>query len=292
MSTYGYMESFVISDPVIAAQIPADDFTIEQRWEQYTPEEHRIWDLLYARQIGVLKGRAVPAFYAGLDALDLGSGGVPDLDIINPKLKALTGWEVVMVPHLVPDLVFFDHLANRRFPAGRFLRKGNQLDYLEEPDIFHDIFGHVPLLTDPIFADFMQAHGKGGVRGHRRGMLDELARLYWYTVEFGLMETEDGIRIYGAGIVSSYGESVFSLDNPSPNRIRFDLERVMRTRYRIDDYQQSYFAIPSFEALFETVGQDFGDLYQRLSDNKQSYNPEDILPEDALIHRGSQSRAA
>jgi len=209
----------VILDPVIAAQTPADDFTIEQRWLQYTSEEHRIWGLLYERQIDVLKGRAVPAFYKGIEALDLNSGGVPDLNIINPKLKALTGWEVVMVPHLVPDLVFFDHLANRRFPAGRFLRKTDQLDYLEEPDIFHDIFGHVPLLTDPVFADFMQAHGKGGVRGHERGMLDELARLYWYTVEFGLMETAEGIRIYGAGIVSSFGESVFSLENTSPNHL-------------------------------------------------------------------------
>ncbi len=279
-------------DPVIAAQIPADDFTIEQRWAQYTPDEHRIWDLLYERQISALKGRAVCEFYAGLEALNLGSGGVPDLEIINPKLKALTGWEVVMVPHLVPDLVFFDHLANRRFPAGRFLRKANQLDYLEEPDIFHDIFGHVPLLTDPVFADFMQAHGKGGVRGHRRGMLTQLARLYWYTVEFGLMETADGLRIYGAGIVSSFGESVFSLDNPSPNRIRFELERVMRTNYRIDDFQQSYFAISSFAELFKTVGQDFGDLYQRLTDNQQAFNPDDVLPDDTIINLGTQIRAA
>jgi len=282
----------VISDPVIAAQTPAEDFTIKQCWDQYTAQEHQVWDKLYQRQIDVLKGRAVDAFYTGLDALDLGSGGVPDLEVINPKLKALTGWEVVMVPHLVPDLVFFDHLANRRFPAGRFLRKANQLDYLEEPDIFHDIFGHVPLLTDPVFANFMQAHGKGGVRGHRRGMLDELARLYWYTVEFGLMETEEGLRIYGAGIVSSYGESVFSLDNPSPNRLQFDLERVMRTKYRIDDYQQSYFTIPSFKALFETVGQDFGDLYQCLSDDKHTFAPEDVLQSDAIISLGTQSRAA
>jgi len=282
----------MISDPVIAAQIAADDFTIEQRWTQYTPEEHKVWDRLYKRQIAVLEGRAVTEFYNGLEALDLDCGGVPDLNIINPKLKALTDWEVVMVPHLVPDLVFFDHLANRRFPAGRFLRKANQLDYLEEPDIFHDIFGHVPLLTDPIFANFMQAYGKAGLQWHQRDLLTELARLYWYTVEFGLMETADGLRIYGAGIASSFGESVFSLEATSPNRIRFDLERVMRTNYRIDDFQQSYFTIPSFEALFDMAEQDFSDLYQRLADDKQAYKPEDVLDNDNVLNLGTQNRTA
>jgi phenylalanine-4-hydroxylase len=279
----------LITDPVIAAQTPAEDFTIEQRWEQYTNDEHAVWDLLYDRQIKTLKGRAVPEFYAGLEALSLGGRGVPDLANINPKLKALTGWEVVMVPHLVPDLVFFEHLANRRFPAGRFLRSRSELDYLEEPDVFHDIFGHVPLLTQPVFADYMQAYGQGGLRAERRGMLKQLARLYWYTVEFGLMDTAEGLRIYGAGIVSSLGESLFSLDDPSPNRIGFDLERIMRTDYRIDDYQQSYFVIQSYRDLFKATQQDFAPIYARLDDDMPPHSPETILKDDKILTHGTQA---
>ena len=171
------------------------------------------------------------------------------------------------MPGLVPDEVFFNHLANRRFPAGQFIRTRAQLDYLQEPDIFHDVFGHVPLLTDPVFADYMEAYGKGGLRAMKFGRLKNLAALYWYTVEFGLIETPKGLRIYGAGISSSKDESIFALDDPSPNRLRFDLERVMRTRYRIDDFQQTYFVIRSYDELFRaTVDTDFAPLYERLGD--------------------------
>ena len=165
----------------------------------------------------------------------------------------------------MPDEVFFEHLANRRFPAGRFIRKPDELDYLEEPDVFHDVFGHVPMLTDPTFADYMQAYGQGGLRALGRGQLHNLARLYWYTVEFGLLETPEGLRIYGAGIVSSRAESIFALDDPSPNRLGFDLDRVMRTPYRIDDFQQVYFVIPSLKALLNATLQDFAPIYERLS---------------------------
>ncbi len=281
----------MIHDPVIEAQTPADDFTIKQCWGEYTDDEHAVWDELYARQINILKGRAVPEFYEGLDALTLGGSGIPNLEAINPKLKALTGWEVVMVPHLVPDLVFFDHLANRRFPAGRFIRGRHQMDYLQEPDIFHDIFGHVPMLTQPVFANYMEAYGKGGLRAERHGMLKQLARLYWYTVEFGLMETPKGLRIYGAGIVSSAGESIFSLDDPSPNRIHFDLERIMRTDYRIDDYQQTYFSIASYEELFDATQQDFGDIYARLKDGQPPYTPDEVLDKDMVLNQGTQAYA-
>ncbi|WP_409433776.1 phenylalanine 4-monooxygenase [Litorimonas sp. RW-G-Af-16] len=284
----------MISDPVILEQTPAADFTIEQKWERYTADEHAIWDLLYARQIDILQGRAVDEFYTGLEALDLGGAGIPDLAVINPKLRALTGWEIVMVPHLVPDLIFFDHLANRRFPAGRFIRRRDQLDYLQEPDIFHDIFGHVPMLTHPVFADYMQAYGTGGLRGEERGMLKELARLYWYTVEFGLLQSAEGLRIYGAGIVSSKGESLFSLDSPSPHRIEFDLERIMRTDYKIDDYQQCYFTIESFDELFDATQQDFKAIYDRLEDDKaagqQPILPADIVKTDHLLNVGTQKR--
>lgn len=280
-----------VNDPVIDAQTPADDFTIKQKWDLYTDEEHRVWDTLYARQVDLVKDRAVDHFNKGLGLLDLGSGGIPDLEIINPKLKALTGWEVVMVPHLVPDQVFFDHLANRRFPAGRFIRKADQLDYLEEPDIFHDIFGHVPMLTLPVFADYMQAYGQGGLRANKLGRLKELARLYWYTVEFGLIRSDGDLKIYGAGIVSSAGETPFSLDSSSPHRLAYDLERIMRTDYRIDDFQQIYFVLDSFDQLLTSTQRDFANLYERLTDDQTSHAITDILPSDMVIHRGDQSYA-
>lgn len=280
-----------VHDPVIDEQTPAADFTIEQRWDRYTDEEHAVWDTLYKRQIEILKGRAVDEFQTGLSLLDLGSGGIPELDVINPKLKALTGWEVVMVPHLVPDDVFFDHLANRRFPSGRFIRKRDQLDYLEEPDIFHDIFGHVPMLTLPVFADYMQAYGIGGQRAHELGRLKELARLYWYTVEFGLIQSPNGLRIYGAGIVSSAGETPFCLESPSPNRIAFDLERVMRTDYKIDDFQQIYFVIDSFQQLLDVTQQDFSPLYERLASDATRYGLTDFADGDTVLQAGDQSYA-
>lgn len=182
------------------------DWTIDQDWASYTQAEHDVWVTLYQRQVEMLPGRACDAFLRGLDALDLHRGGIPEFDRINVELRKLTGWSVVAVPGLVPDEVFFDHLANRRFPAGRFIRKPQELDYLQEPDVFHDVFGHVPMLTDPTFADYMQAYGEGGLKALGRGQLHNLARLYWYTVEFGLMETPEGLRIYGAGIVSSHAE--------------------------------------------------------------------------------------
>lgn len=280
-----------VFDSVIDEQTPAEDFTIQQKWDRYTDDEHAVWDTLYARQMDILKNRAVEEFYEGLGLLDLGSGGIPDLEVINPKLKALTGWEVVMVPHLVPDNVFFDHLANRRFPAGRFIRKPDQLDYLEEPDIFHDIFGHVPMLTLPVFADYMQAYGQGGLRAESLGRLKELARLYWYTVEFGLIQRPEGLRIYGAGIVSSAGESPFSLDSDSPNRIAFNLERVMRTDYRIDDFQQLYFVIDSFEDLLESTQKDFGPIYQQLANDNTTYGLTELIDSDQVLTKGTQAYA-
>ena len=280
-----------LNDAVIAAQTPTDDFIIEQCWGRYTADEHDTWNTLYSRQIDVLQGRAVNEFYDGLEALDLNQGGIPDLTKLNPKLKNLTGWEVVVVPHLVPDDVFFTHLANKRFPAGRFIRGRDQLDYLEEPDVFHDIFGHVPLLAQPIFADYMQAYGKGGLRALEYDCLKNLARLYWYTVEFGLMKTDDGMRIYGAGIVSSRTESVFSIDDPSPNRLHFDLERVMHTDYRIDDFQQVYFAINNFEELLKATYADFGPLYEKMSIDKHTHPVAALLDRDVVHTKGSQAYA-
>lgn len=268
----------------------AADWTIPQNWAAYTEVEHQTWNTLYERQMKILPGRASEAFLRGLDALDLNAGGIPDFDVINPKLQALTGWTVVCVPGLVPDEVFFDHLANRRFVSGQFIRKPDQLDYLQEPDIFHDVFGHVPMLTDPDFAAYMEAYGKGGQRAAALGMLPNLARLYWYTVEFGLMREAGGLRIYGAGIVSSATESVFSLEDPSPNRLGFDLERVMKTLYRIDDFQQVYFVIDSIEALKTVTLQDFGPVYERLK-GAEALPIEAVLPTDKVFTQGTQAYA-
>lgn len=269
----------------------AADWTIPQNWSGYTEVEHQTWNTLYERQMKILPGRACEAFMRGLDALDLNAGGIPDFEIINPKLQALTGWTVVCVPGLVPDEVFFDHLANRRFVSGQFIRKPDQLDYLQEPDIFHDVFGHVPMLTDPDFAAYMEAYGKGGQRAASLGMLPNLARLYWYTVEFGLMQETGELRIYGAGIVSSATESVFSLEDSSPNRLGFDLERVMKTLYRIDDFQQVYFVIDSIEALKTVTLQDFGPVYERLK-GAEALPIEAVLPTDKVFTHGTQAYAA
>ena len=172
-------------------------------------------------------------------------------------LTKATGWQVVAVPGLIPDREFYQLLSERKFPAGNFIRRADQLDYLEEPDVFHDVFGHVPLLMDPVFADYVQAYGAGGLRREREGRVHFMARLYWYTVEFGLLNTPEGLRICGAGIVSSKTESVFSLESPSPNRIGFDLARVMQTHYRIDDFQETYFVVDSFDQLFDLATTDF-----------------------------------
>ncbi|MDO9430521.1 MAG: phenylalanine 4-monooxygenase [Phenylobacterium sp.] len=266
------------------------DWTIDHDWSAYSQAEHDVWTTLYERQAGLLQGRACDAFLKGLDALDLHRGGIPDFSRINEELTRLTGWSVVAVPGLVPDEVFFEHLANRRFPAGRFIRKADQLDYLQEPDVFHDVFGHVPMLTDPTFADYMQAYGQGGMRALGRGQLHNLARLYWYTVEFGLLETPEGLRIYGAGIVSSLAESIFALDDPSPNRLGFDLERVMRTPYRIDDFQQVYFVIPSLKSLLKATLQDFAPIYERLS-QAPDIAIDEMAPGDRVFTCGTQAYA-
>jgi len=268
------------------------NWTIDQAWDAYGAAEHQVWITLYERQVALLSGRACDAFLHGLDALDLHRGGIPDFTRVNEDLRRLAGWTVVAVPGLVPDEVFFEHLANRRFPAGRFIRPFDQLDYLQEPDVFHDVFGHVPMLTDPVFADYMQAYGKGGLRALRLGRLQNLARLYWYTVEFGLLQTPAGLRIYGAGIVSSRAESIFALDDPSPNRLGFDLERVMRTPYRIDDFQQVYFVVPTLQTLLDvTTHTDFAPLYARLAEAPDIPIAE-IAPGDCVLTRGAQAYAS
>jgi phenylalanine-4-hydroxylase len=281
-------ESHVLEKPPEGASA---DWTISQDWGAYSAEEHETWDILFERQAKQLPGRASEAFLAGVDVLKLSKPGIPDFEELSERLMKLTGWQVVAVPGLVPDDVFFDHLANRRFVAGNFIRKRKQLDYLQEPDVFHDVFGHVPMLANPVFGDYMEAYGRGGLRALEYNSLDHLARLYWYTVEFGLIEEAGDLRIYGSGIVSSHGESVFALDDPSPNRISFDMKRVMRTNYRIDDFQQVYFVIPSFEELLRlTVETDFAPLYAEL-ETASDFGPADIAEDDIVLTRGTQAYA-
>jgi phenylalanine-4-hydroxylase len=258
------------------------DWTVPQDFASYTEAEHGVWRMLYGRQRDLLPGLACDAFLHGLEKLDL-SGGIPDFQNLSARLQVLTGWQVVAVPGLVPDEVFFEHLANRRFPAGRFIRTPEQLDYLQEPDIFHDVFGHVPMLADPVFADYMQAYGQGGMRALGLGSLHHLARLYWYTVEFGLLQTEHGLRIYGAGIVSSATESRYAIASPLPARIGFSLPRVMRTPYVIDDVQKMYFIVDSLQTLLDvTQKTDFAPLYERLAE-AQDIPIGKTLAEDTLF---------
>lgn len=267
------------------------DWTIDQGWDRYTAEEHSTWDTLFARQAKLLPGRASDAWLKGLDVLRLDRPGIPHFDELSDRLMKLTGWSVVAVPGLVPDDVFFDHMANRRFVAGNFIRRPDQLDYLQEPDVFHDVFGHVPMLADPVFADYLEAYGRGGQRALGLDALKYLGRLYWYTVEFGLIAEPEGMRIYGSGIVSSFSESRFALEDPSPNRIAFDLSRVMRTEYRIDDFQQNYFVIPSFDELLRlTVETDFAPLYEELKAT-HDIPVAQIVEGDELITRGTQDYA-
>ena len=262
------------------------DWIIPQRWADYTAAEHAVWKALYERQTALLRGRACDEFVAGLQALPIAADRIPDFERLSDVLVPRTGWRIVAVPGLVPDEVFFDHLAHRRFPAGQFIRRADRLDYLEEPDVFHDVFGHAPLLMNPVIADFIQAYGVGGLRAQRLGTLPLLARVYWYTVEFGLVQQAEGLRIYGAGIVSSRSESVFALEDDSPHRIGFELERVMRTRYRIDDFQECYFVLDRLDQLLELAHIDFASVYSR-AQQQITLEPRALVATDRIITLGS-----
>lgn len=262
------------------------DWTIPQQWGRYTAAEHTVWHALFERQTQLLRGRACDELVAGMQALPMAADRIPDFRALSEVLMQHTGWQVVAVPGLVPDEVFFEHLAHRRFPAGQFIRRAEQLDYLEEPDVFHDVFGHVPMLMNPVIADFIQAYGQGGLRARQLGTLPLLARVYWYTVEFGLVQQAEGLRLYGAGIASSRTESVFALDDASPHRIGFALDRVMRTRYRIDDFQECYFVLDQLDDLLELAHIDFAPVYRRVA-AASTLEPADLLGEDRLHTRGT-----
>ncbi len=258
------------------------DFVIDQGWDAYTHEHHAIWRTLFERQAKLLPGRACDEYLRGLDQLGVAADGIPDFERLSDILEPATGWRIVAVPGLVPDETFFRHLANRRFPATNWIRARAQMDYLQEPDVFHDVLGHVPMLIHPVFADYMAAYGQGGLKAAGLGVLHHLARLYWYTVEFGLIRREEGLRIYGAGILSSRTESVYCLEDRAPQRLAFDLMRVMRTAYRIDRFQDTYFVIDGFDQLFEATRPDFTPLYRDLED-LDDIAPDAAAPGDRLV---------
>ncbi|WP_414473696.1 phenylalanine 4-monooxygenase [Microvirga sp. M2] len=264
------------------------DYIRDQGFEAYTETDHATWRTLAKRQRELLKGRIAGQFLEGLDRLGIGEEGIPDFRVMNERLKAATGWEVKAVPGLIPDLAFFRMLASRQFPAGFWIRKPEQLDYIEEPDIFHDVFGHVPLIMQPIYADYLESYGRAGLVAAEHGALKHLARLYWYTVEFGLAQTPQGMRIVGAGIASSPGETIFALESASPNRVAFDLGRVMRTLYRIDDYQETYFVLDGVEAWPSLDADRLIPLWRELAEQPE-IEPGQILPEDRVLTRGDGS---
>lgn len=241
------------------------DYTCDQHWERYTAADHDLYRRLYERQASQLPGLACEEFIAAVKHLGEPQR-IPRFDQLSDALHGVTGWEVVAVPGLIPEEAFFALLAARRFPVTNWIRKPEEFDYVVEPDVFHDLFGHVPLLFDPVFADYMQAYGEGGLKASRLEACERLARLYWYTVEFGLIATPAGLRAYGAGILSSAGELRHSVESRAPQRIGFDLERIMRTRYRIDSYQSTYFVIDGFTQLFEATAPDFTPVYRRVAE--------------------------
>lgn len=264
-----------------------EECVIEQRWGDYTGQDHGTWKTLYNRQLERLKGYVCEEYLQGLKTLHLTADFVPDYEKLNRHLRAATGWEVIAVPGLIASKPFFTMLANRQFPAGTFIRKPEQLDYLEEPDIFHDVFGHIPLLSHPAYANHMQEYGKAGLRALEHKGIKFLARLNWYTIEFGLVKNNGEIRAYGAGIMSSYGETKYLINDPSSNWLQFDLDRVLRTGYYIDDLQATYFTIDSFEALFsECIDRPFVPLYEKFR-AMPTLSPFEVYPEDKVLRRGT-----
>ncbi|HET6599088.1 MAG TPA: phenylalanine 4-monooxygenase [Burkholderiaceae bacterium] len=240
------------------------DYTCAQDWAAYSAADHDLYRRLYERQAAQLPGLACDEFIAAVEHLGSPSQ-IPHFDALTDKLYRATRWEVVAVPGLIPEEAFFSLLSQRRFPVTGWIRRPEEFDYVVEPDVFHDLFGHVPLLFNPLFADYMQAYGAGGLKASRLESCEYLARLYWYTVEFGLIGTPTGLRAYGAGILSSAGELRHSVTSPEPQRLAFNLERIMRTRYKIDSYQASYFVIDSFRQLFEATAPDFAPIYARVA---------------------------
>ncbi|MEI6517201.1 MAG: phenylalanine 4-monooxygenase [bacterium] len=271
---------------ILTAQT-VEECIIEQNWGAYSAADHNTWKTLYNRQLETLKARVCEEYLEGLKTLHLVADTVPDFAQMNKHLRAATGWEVLAVPGLIASKPFFSMLANRQFPAGTFIRTPEQLDYLEEPDIFHDVFGHIPLLSNPAYANYMQEYGRAGLAALEHKGIKFLARLNWYTIEFGLIKNNGEVKAYGAGIMSSYGEAKYLFNDPSANWLQFDIDRVLRTGYYIDDLQASYFTIDSFESLFkQCIERPFIPLYEKFR-AMPALTPFEIVEGDTVLRKGT-----
>jgi phenylalanine-4-hydroxylase len=263
-----------------------EDGTINQGWDNYSTTDHNVWNTLYNRQMGLLPGRVCDEYLEGVSTLGIEADRIPKFEELTAILQPLTGWEIVAVPGLIPSKPFFTLLANRKFPVTNWIRKPEEMDYLEEPDLFHDLFGHVPLLTNPVYGDFIAAYGRGGLKAMDNKSLRFITRLFWYSIEFGLLKTPQGLRFYGAGIASSRGETLYALDSDSPHRVGFDILRMMQTKYRIDDFQETYFVIDSFDQLFAATKPDFIPYYDELK-TRETLDPSYVYEGDVLFQRGT-----
>ena len=253
----------------------AANWTMPQNWRAFTAQQHATWRTLFDQQSAALDGYACRSFLDGLDILRQLKPGVPDFAELNALLKPASGWEVVAVPGWIPNEPFFEHLANKRFPAANFVRPPEQIAYSEEPDMFHDIFGHIPMLINPAFSDFLVAYGEAGLRAEKLGASDYLGRLWLYTVEFGLVVEDGELRAFGGGLMSSFAETLSALTAPEPQRIWLDIERVMRTRYNFDEFQQTYFVVAGFRDLLRATEEtDFASIYRKI-DGEPALEPGD-----------------
>lgn len=271
---------------ILTAQT-VEECIIEQNWGAYSASDHNTWKTLYNRQLETLKARVCEEYLEGLKTLHLVADTVPDFAQMNKYLRAATGWEVLAVPGLIASKPFFSMLANRQFPAGTFIRTPEQLDYLEEPDIFHDVFGHIPLLSNCAYANYMQEYGRAGLAALEHKGIKFLARLNWYTIEFGLIKNNGEVKAYGAGIMSSYGEAKYLFNDPSANWLQFEIDRVLRTGYYIDDLQASYFTIDSFESLFkQCIERPFIPLYEKFR-AMPALTPFEIVEGDTVLRKGT-----
>ena len=241
----------------------AADYSCPQNYAAYTAQDHDTYKRLYQRQTALLPGLACDAFIEALPLMGE-SDEIPRFDQVNEKLHKATGWLIVAVPGLIPEFAFFCLLANQKFPVTDWIRTPVEFAYVVEPDVFHDLFGHVPLLFNPIFAKHLQAYGAGGIKAHRLGACELLSRLYWHTIEFGLIRQPNGLRAYGAGILSSSGELGHAIASTLTKRVDLNLLRAMQTSYKIDQYQSIYFVIDSFQQLYDITTPDFTLLYEQL----------------------------
>lgn len=259
-----------------------DQFLISQDWDAYSKAEHKMWRLLCKRQTAVLEDRAFPFFLESMRALRADDEHLPKFEDVNSILKNCTGWEIVAVNGLIPELDFFQFLASKKFPTTTFIRKPEEIDYLEAPDIFHDLYGHIPMLMQPTFANYMELFGKKGIEALRHGFTTQIARLYWFTVEFGLIHIPEGLRIYGAGIISSKNESIYCLESTIPKRLEVDLERIMRTDFYYHDLQKMYFVINHLDQLYRLIDVDLMPYYEKAVKKGDILNYE-LIEGDNLI---------